>query len=165
MNLHEIFDYYYDRIYSFTLVRVGNVHDAEDIASNVFVKVTEKQHTYNPAKAAFSTWIFTIAINEIKMFYRKRRKNECSIESMTELVDQVVLDEDLMRKDERILLFHVINKLDEKQKNAILLKYFGGLSCRQIAEFLGKSESNTGNILQNARTALKKELMQFYKIS
>jgi len=157
MNLHEIFNSYYDRIYSFTLVRVGNVHDAEDIVSNVFVKVAEKQHTYKPEKAAFSTWIFTIAVNEIKKHYRSG-KNIYSIEIMTELADQFVIDEEILRKEEKTRLFCEINKLNKKQKNAILLKYFGAMSYSQIAEFLGTSESNVGFILNSARTVLKNAL-------
>ena len=46
MNLTKNFNTYYDKIYSFTLMRVGNVHDTEDIASTVFVKVAEKIHTW-----------------------------------------------------------------------------------------------------------------------
>jgi len=157
MNLTEIFNSYYDKIYSFTLMRVGNIHDAEDITSKVFIKVAENLETYKPELSAFSTWIFTIAINEVKMYYRGR-KIEYSIESVAEIADRFVIDEELLRHEERTELLYAIGKLDEKQKQTILLKYFGGLTYRQIAEILGTSESNAGNILQNAREALKKLL-------
>jgi len=157
MNLTEIFNTYYDKIYSFTLMRVGNVHDAEDITSDVFVKVTDKLETYNPERAAFSTWIFTIAYNEIKMHYRSN-KNIWAIESIPEIADRFVIDEELLQKEEKTLLFYEICKLDEKHKNAILLKYFGAMSYSQIAEFLGTSESNVGFILNSARTILKNAL-------
>ena len=139
-------------------MRVGNVHDAEDITSDVFVKVAEKIHTYNPEKAAFSTWIFTIASNEIKMHYRSNKK-ECSIENIPEIADRFFIDEGLLCQEEKTQLFCEICKLDEKHKNIILLKYFGSMSYSQIAEFMEISESNVGFILNSARTILKNALI------
>jgi len=155
MNLDEIFNSLYDKIYSFTLMRVGNVHDAEDIASDVFVKVAEKLDTYNPNKAAFSTWIFTIALNEIKLYYRGR-KPVYSLDDACEVADRFVIDEDLLRRDERICLSHALRELDERQREIIFLKYFGELPNRRIAEIMDLSETNVETLLYRAKKNMKK---------
>jgi len=154
MNLDEIFNSFYDKIYSFTLMRVGNVHDAEDIASDVFVKVVEKLDTYKPEKAAFSTWIFTIALNQIKKHYRGY-KNNSSINDADELAGQFVIDEDLLRDDERVCLSHAFSELDEREKEIVYLKYFGELSSRRIAEIMDLSETNVRVILCRAIKNMK----------
>ena len=155
MNLQSIFNSYYDKIYSFTLMRVCNVHDAEDIASDVFVKVAEKLDTYKPEKAAFSTWLFTIAVNEINTYYR-RRKNVISIDEFSDIADTIEIDENLLWIDERMCVNHAFSCLDDRQKEIVLLKYFGELTHRQIAETTGISETNAETILNRAKKEMKK---------
>ncbi|MCL2221630.1 MAG: sigma-70 family RNA polymerase sigma factor [Oscillospiraceae bacterium] len=154
----EIFDSFYDKVYSFTLLRVGNIHDAEDIASDVFVKIVAKLGTYDPEKAALSTWIFTIALNEIRTYFR-RRKVVISIDDIHELIGQFDPEQRLLHREEYMKLYSAIRKLDDRQKNIVLLKYFGGVPNTQIAEMLGLSESNVGFILHRARKFLKNSLV------
>ena len=164
MNFHDIFNSYYDRVYSFTLLRVGNVHDTEDLTSSVFVKVVEKLDTYKPEKAALSTWIFTIALNEIRMYYRGRKPVR-SLDDICEVANQIDIEDDLLRHEERIWLIKAIDELDERRKTIILLKYFGGLRDRQIAEALNLSEKNVGVILSRTKKILRDLLIHFNDIN
>ena len=159
MKPEEIFDSFYNRIFNFTLVRVSNLHDTEDLVSNVFCKVVEKLDSYIPEKAAFSTWIFTIALNEIRMYYRGR-KNACSLDDISELADRFDIEEDLLHYEERSILLSAIYELDERRKSIILLKYFGELTDRQIADTLKLSEKNVGVILSRTKKVLKDALVR-----
>ena len=159
MDLENIFNTYYDKIYSFTLLRVGNIQNAEDIASDVFVRVVEKIDTYRPEKAALSTWIFSIAINEIKMYYRGRKVTG-SLDELYKLADRLNIEEELLRQDERVHLCQAISELNDRQKNAVLLKYFAGLSNRQVSEIMGLSETNVETILYRAKIILKNSLIK-----
>jgi len=154
MNLTDIFNSFYEKIYSFVLFRVGNVQDAEDITSTVFVKVAEKIDMYNPQKGAFSTWIFTIAKNETKTHFRNK-KNTVPLDGIGEIVCQFNIEKNLLRQDEYVNLYEAINELNDNQKEALLLKYFGGLSNKEIAKLLELSETNTGFILHSARRILR----------
>ena len=164
MNLNDIFNSFYDKIYSFTLMRVGNVHDAEDIASDVFVKVAEKLDTYKPEKAAFSTWIFTIALNDIRKYFRDR-KTFYSLDDMFEIVAQFDIEEEFLRRDELVCLSHALSELDEKQREVVHLKYFGELPSRRIAEIMNLSETNVGVILHRSKIFLKTFLISCKKSS
>ena len=154
----EIFNNFYRRIYSFTLMRVCNVHEAEDLTSNVFVKVVEKLDTYNPSIAAFSTWIFTIALNEIRMFYR-RNKFLCSLDDINETANQMDIEDSLLLYEERSMLLKAVEELDKRRKNIILLKYFDEMTDRQIADVMNLSEKNIGVILTRTRKDLKNKLL------
>jgi len=157
MNPEEIFNSFYDRLYNFTLLRMRHVQHAEDVVSDVFVKVIEKFDTYKPEKAAFSTWIFTIALNEIRMFYRAF-KPTFSLEDGYDVMSEIDIEDDFLRKDEHIQVLQAVNSLDNKRKNIILLKYFGDLTDRQIADIMKLSEKNVGVILTRTRRALKEVL-------
>ncbi|MDR2589817.1 MAG: sigma-70 family RNA polymerase sigma factor [Oscillospiraceae bacterium] len=161
-TIEEIFNTFYDKIYSFTLMRVGNVHDSEDITSDVFMKVAEKIDTYNPDKAAFSTWIFVIALNEIRMFYRKR-KPIYSIDCISEFVSSFDIEENLLKHEERIFLYKAIENLDEISKEVVLLRYFADLSTKQIAEITALSETNVDVKMHRAKEKIKKYLINCKK--
>jgi len=158
MNLEGIFNSFYDKIYSFTLLRVGHVHDAEDIASDVFVRVAEKLDTYDSDRGAFSTWIFTVALNEIRMYFRAR-KAEYSPDDIAELADRFDIEEELLRREEYVMLYKAIDALNDNQKDVVLLKYFGGLTNIKIAEVLDMSESGVGVILYRAKNVLRNSLL------
>lgn len=59
-----LFNYYAPRVKSYLLKHGADDSTAEEIVQNTFISVWEKAKTYNPAKAAASTWIFTIARNK-----------------------------------------------------------------------------------------------------
>jgi RNA polymerase sigma-70 factor (ECF subfamily) len=154
----SIFNTYYDKIYSFILLRVKNTHDAEDIASDVFVKVVEKLDTYKPEKAAFSTWIFTIALNEIRMHYRGRRIGY-STDNIEEIADQLNIEDELLNREGLTRLYRAMSGLKDNQRKVLSLRYFGGLSNREVAEILDMSVTNVETVLYRAKIFLKKRLI------
>jgi RNA polymerase sigma-70 factor (ECF subfamily) len=151
MNLEEVFCTFYDKIYSFALMRAGMVHDAEDITADVFLKVAEEIDFYNYEKAAFSTWIFTIALNEIRAFCLKREPRY-PVNSLSEFAaQQLTIDEGLLQRKERARLYKAIDRLDERSKEVILLRYFAELPNRRIAEVMGLSEADAMVTLHRAK--------------
>jgi len=155
MELEEIFNKYYDRIYSFTLFRVQNAHDAEDIASDVFFKAVKSFGSFNKEKASVSTWLFAIALNEIRTYYRKRRFHlqlDLDIPARDNVLNSVLANEQAKA------LGAAIARLHERQRNIILLKYYGQMNNKQIARLLKLTETNVGTILSRSIKILKKYL-------
>ena len=60
----ELFHYFAPRVKSYMLKQGASESAAEEIVQNAFVTIWEKAASYNPAKSAASTWIFTIARNK-----------------------------------------------------------------------------------------------------
>ena len=70
LDAEKLYTDYYRKVRSFIASRVNSYQDAEDLTSDVFVKVYKKLDTFDPKKANVSTWIYTIARNTVIDFYR-----------------------------------------------------------------------------------------------
>lgn len=157
MGIEEIFDTYYNRVYRFTLFRVQNAHDAEDITSEVFLKAAKNLWRYNAKKAAMSTWLFSITLNEIKMFYRKRR-DTLLLEYAKNIPERENIEDTVLVNERAKLLYAAIALLDERQRNIVLLRYYGEMSNKEIARLLNLTETNVGTILSRTIKILRKYL-------
>ena len=73
LEIEQIYEKYFDSIFSYVLKRVNNVETAEDITSTVFMKVLRSLKHYKAEKASVKTWIYAITGNEVINFYRKKK--------------------------------------------------------------------------------------------
>lgn len=157
-HLEELFDTYYDKVYGFLYARTVNKAITEDLTSQTFLKVVEKYHTYNQEKGAASTWIFTIALNEFRSYYRSQKgKESVNLDDLTELQSDMNTEKSVYAYENQKMIFTLLNDLDERQRNIITLKYYGDFSNKEIAAILEISETNASTIL--ARTLKKIKIM------
>lgn len=157
--LEDIFDTYYDKIYCFIYVRICNKAIAEDLASQTFLKVAEKINTYNRDLGAISTWIFSIALNEIRSYFRIRKEN-INFDDLLELSSDADIEKSYSNDEDKMSLITLINSLDERQRSIIALKYYGNLSNKEISKILKISVTNVSTILNRTVKKLKNILLQ-----
>lgn len=154
--LEELFDTYYDKVYVFLYTRTGNTALAEDLACQTFIKIAENFRFYRKEKGVLSTWIFTIALNEMRSFYRNRKGKETqALDDIPELAGSSDTETDFMRKETKNELLSAFTQLDGRSRSAVTLKYYGELSNREIGKVLDISESNVSTILNRAIKKLK----------
>ncbi len=152
----QIYKEYYLKIYKYTLFRVADQYVAEDLVSEIFVKVLDKYNTYNPTKGKFSTWVFAIANNTIINYYKTINRNKVV---NWEQVDSQYRLEDLIIEQELIeILLKAILRLDERQRSIIALKFGANMKNREIAQMLNLTESNVGTILYRSLKHLRDNL-------
>lgn len=157
--LEELCDLYVPKIYNFALRRVGNIHDAEDITSTVFEKVLANIGNFDSDKASFSTWIYRIAINSITDYFRGRaRRREASLDEAT-YDGGSGAPAGVERLEKYIVLIELLEELPGKYKQAIALRYFGGLRVLEVAEVLGISETAASKRILRGLDELKKMVM------
>ncbi|MGD9567743.1 MAG: RNA polymerase sigma factor [Sedimentibacter sp.] len=155
-RLEQIFDTYYDKVYAFLYIRVRNTALAEDLASQTFLKVAEKYNLYDPVKGALSTWIFTIALNQLRSHYRVfQSKKTVSLENIENLYEDTNVEDYIVENETKADLQSLLNDLDERQHNIITLKYYGELSNKEISKILNISETNVSTILNRTIKKLK----------
>jgi RNA polymerase sigma-70 factor (ECF subfamily) len=148
-------------VYAFLYARTGNTALTEDLASQTFVKIAENFHTYRKEKGAVSTWVFTIALNEMRSHFRRLKgKETATLEDIPELAGDENIEVEFLRGETKKELLTLLSQLDERQRSAVTLKYYGELSGREIAHILEISESNVNTILNRATKKLKKLLEQ-----
>ncbi len=166
-----VVDTYKNMVYNTVLGFVQNLHDAEDVTQDVFIKVYENIGGFKQ-QSKLSTWIYRISVTQAIDFTRhKNRKKRAGFLSgllgdddqlSVEPVDFVhpgILAEN---KEQAAILFAAINKLSEKQKTAFILQKIQDMSQQKIAEVMQLNEGAVESLLTRARTNLKKLLINYY---
>jgi RNA polymerase sigma-70 factor (ECF subfamily) len=159
-DFSDLYNEYFTRVYNYVNYRVSDFHAAEDLTSQIFIKVFIKQQYYQSDKAPISAWIFTIARNTVTDYYRQRQRTaHVSVEEKAELADfGRNLDDTMALKEICSHLRQALTELSQREREIIALKFWSGFSNREIASFTGYSESNTGVILFRAMQRLRRVL-------
>lgn len=134
----------------------GKVNDrtlAEDLCSDVFLKVVEKIDSFDEKKASISTWIYTITRNTLTDYFRTRRPDGEIPETLT---DGSSVEEELCGEEELETLASALKKLDERKRDIIILHYYEGLTLKEVADRLDLSYSYTKALHSEALAKLKK---------
>jgi len=163
LKFAEIYEAQFKRVYNYISYRINNHMDTEDLVSQVFSKVIEKHHTFNPKRAALSTWIISIARNIVADYFREKQKESLvEFDSMElYLTSGEIPEEILVKNEQNLALIEALDTLTARERNLIALKYGAELSNKEIAQVMELSESNVGVImfrsLQKLRTYFEKE--------
>ncbi len=141
---------YRDKVARYINGKVSRAADAEELVSEVFLKVYEKFDSFDGTRASISTWIYTITRNTVIDYYRTK-KEICSFD------EAFMTEEDAAAPDEEMLerLAEALEELDERTRNIIILKYYSHLTLKVIAERVGLSYSHTKALHAQGLEALK----------
>ena len=157
----ELYEHFFPRVYNFIYARLKNSADADDVTSITFMKMNENLDRYNPEVAAFSTWLFRIAGNAIIDHTRQHEKNQET--EWEDFFDPAAPESEeperqMMRSEASHELLAAIDKLNERERRIIELRYWGEQDTRTIAELLSMTESNVRVTLHRTLDKLKKFL-------
>ena len=129
----QLYRDFHGKILNYIQSRVNNAVLAEDLCSDVFLKVYEKLDTFNSSKASLSTWIYTIARNTMTDYYRTRRVTE---EIPETYADENDVEESVISAERLELLADALEALPERERDLIVLRYYSGLTLKEIGEKL-----------------------------
>ena len=152
---------YGPRLYGFFLRATGRHHDAEDLLGELTLRLVRRLKHYDH-RGRFEPWLFRIAANMVRDHLRRMRRRRVVVslsgedefgEPLAERVAAkvapvhagVVAGEDAARLDE------ALGKLDIATREVILLRHFGQMSFKEIAEIAG---SPLGTVLARAHRGL-----------
>jgi RNA polymerase sigma-70 factor (ECF subfamily) len=161
----QLYERYFQKIYTFVVRRVGHQHVAEDVVSEVFLKAFAKRHAF-VLRPSFSSWIFRIATNTITDHYRAKHF-DTSIDDDESPLDPADHQQNLSKAADLNLLGieleKVLEELSERERLAITMKYYAEASYEEMANVLKCSANNAGVILH--RALLKCEKIANKKLS
>ena len=140
-----IYEKYHAKIYGYLLSKIGDTYTAEDLCSDVFLKITEKIETFDENKASLSTWIYTVARNTLTDYYRTRRVFEEVPETYADGSD---IEESMISEEMLETLAAALESLPERERDIIVLRYYDGRKLRDIAADMGISYAYV-KVLQN----------------
>jgi RNA polymerase sigma-70 factor (ECF subfamily) len=161
----QLADRFHKDIFRMVFYRIRSQVDAEDIAQDVFLKAYQNIASIKDA-AKFRGWLFSITLNRIRDFQRKKRfrslfkMEDENIESHpTENVDPDQPDAlaHVLRKDFWRQIGLILKKLPQMEREVFLLRFFDHLSINEIAGVLKKNESTVKTHLYRALAKFKKE--------
>jgi RNA polymerase sigma-70 factor (ECF subfamily) len=135
-----IYERYLPNVYRYTLSRVGNVQDAEDLTTQTFIAAMTGLKTYN-AKSAVLTWLLGIARHKIADFFRQGKEPMLSLDQAPDLPANHPSPEVAAQQAWQIAQVAAgIATLSPDRAEALTLRLFGGLSVPEIAELMDRSE-------------------------
>ena len=150
----------YERlVYRVSYHHVRNPEGALDITQNVFLKTHQNLESYT-ASGPFKAWLLRITCNESLSWLRKHR-NDRLTDELTEVnapVLRAVQVDEVERMEDRAMIFAELERLSEKQKQAVTLRYFEGFSLREISQVLECSEGSVKSILFRSLQKLRNRL-------
>ena len=154
-QITEIYGDYKEKIKSYILGKVYSKEDAEDLVSAVFLKVCQHKEKFDSSRASVSTWIYTITRNTVTDYFRTRKIH-------TELDETLLCENSADRGENTELLlenlYSALSKLDEKQRDLVILHYYTGKTLKEIAILMKMSYINAKITHKKAINSLNKLL-------
>ncbi len=142
-------------VFRFLRARAASDDEAAELTAIAFERALKAIGRYRPSGGGFLAWLFTIARNAALDADRSRRRHPFVATPDAELRAPALPEDELLRREWLAELRSRVSRLPEVQREAIVLRYAGGLTARQIAATLGKSEAAAQKILSRALAALR----------
>lgn len=144
-----------EQIYRTAFAYVKDKEIALDIVQEVVCKSYKSIEKLKEPKF-FNTWIMRIAINVSVDFYKSKSKVVyMEKEEVLSKIDSKYCD-----NDERLFLMESLDKLDEKYKKIIILKYFDDLTFKDIAAILDMPENTVKTNLYKGLSILRNDMKE-----
>ncbi len=158
--LATLYQTYYPKIYNYAFLQLGDVQAAEDLASDVMLKLIESLKNYRFKGLPFGAWVFRIARNRlIDLHRRRRRRGEVDLSetlSSTLASPQSLAERALERGQLQVALKH----LTDEQRQVIVLKFIEGFDNRSVGRIMGRNEGAIKSLQHRALASLRRVLYQ-----
>ncbi len=136
---------------------VGNIHTAEDLMEETFVKLVVKKPKFSE-KFSFKTWLYTIARNAALDWLRRNSKKSDTPVDELELADKENLELSYIKEEQKIMVHRALANLKAEYRQVLYLSFFEELSNEETAAVMHKSKRQVENLLYRAKISLKNEL-------
>ena len=159
INLYfsQIYDQHVKKIYRFIYLKVSLLETAEDLSSEVFLRLYRHIQKNNPVIDNPQAFLYQIARNVIADHYRSKKITVVSIEKTTieieDIQEKTKEQGEVSLEMDRIKV--AIAKLQSDYQDLIIWRYVDELTVPEIAQITGKTEENVRVGVHRAMQALK----------
>jgi len=159
----RFYDLYAERIYRFIYFKVNSVVDAQDLTSEVFLKLWQTIKNGKEIKK-LNAFIYIIARNSVIDFYRHKSRRESKEQAIDGAIPLFIADEknDLLKKQlidsDLATVVQGLGNLKDEYREVIILRFMDELSVAEIAKILKKSSGAVRVIIYRALKALKETI-------
>jgi RNA polymerase sigma-70 factor (ECF subfamily) len=124
---------------NYVFARIGDLEQAEEITSRVFLKVADN---IGRLRGELAPWLWAIVKNELARHFRDGRRFEPVSDALPS--HEEAPDDQMARKQAREKLRAALAHLPEEQQQIVFLKFFENLGNQEIAKVTGLTPSNVG---------------------
>lgn len=132
----ELYTEYRKKVTGYVFGKLQNRHDAEDIVSEIFLKVYEKYSSYDGERASLSTWIYTVTRNTVIDYFRSNKSEE---ELPKDFSCGDLEEDEFLKKESLHELGRALAELDERSRALIIFRYYKEMTLKEIADRMGIS--------------------------
>jgi RNA polymerase sigma-70 factor, ECF subfamily len=158
----QLYERYFDKVYSYLGFKLGSPAEAEDLAGQVFLRALESLPGYRWTGVPFQAWLFRIAHNLLvdSLRRRARRPSEPLDEALPDDARSADPEGWLVEKVTREDLLEAVDGLTELQRQVITLKFAAGLSNAEVAVILDRTEGAVKALQHAGIQALQRRLVR-----
>lgn len=160
---NHLADQFQKQIYQMVYYRTNSRMDAEDITQDVFLQAYKNIRRLN-SSVVFRSWLFRIAVNRVRDFYRKKRfqslfgfisMDQETVRETEEMAVDPAAEKELQRQDFWRQVEQMLASLSRMEREVFLLRFFDQLTLKEVGESLGKNESTIKTHLYRALRKVK----------
>lgn len=152
--ISDLYNQYKPIILNYLFHSSGDIHIAEGLTTEVFIRMIKNLPKYKKSKVPFQVWLFKIARNLMIDHYRTTKKYQI-VELQENLVSSSESPEsDVERNLEVEKLRKAIHKLTSDQSDVIILRFIAEMPISQVAQIMKKSEGAVKMLQSRAIQAL-----------
>jgi RNA polymerase sigma-70 factor (ECF subfamily) len=152
-SLTYLFESCYPKVYRYMCLRVRYRELAEDLTSDVMLRVVRSLRSYHDRGAPIEAWVYRIAANRLRDHFRKDRAsqtvrlNEAFVRAGRDgLAERVATSYDLRM---------ALSELRRAEQLALALRYVQGLSIEETAQVMGRSRQSIKGLCHRAQARLR----------
>ena len=157
-SFSHLVDLYSKRLYGYFYRLSGNRALGDDLLSELFLKLVKKIGSYEGG--SFDGWIFRIASNIFTDHLRAKQKQKKLIENKALMLELTSIEMKSSDEENIDKLAIQLGKLDDQTKELIVLRFYSGLSFKEIAQMKQEPIGTTLSKLHRAVAKLRKLMVE-----
>jgi RNA polymerase sigma-70 factor (ECF subfamily) len=159
----EIYSRFSQVVYNLALRMLRDKEDAEEVVQEIFLQVWNKAYSYDSERGAVSTWILNIArsrsIDKLRTVGYRQQNIEIDEEKVNSNDGLSRIIED--REESKNVIRQALDSLPDKQRIAIEIVYFEGLTHLEAAEKLNEPVGTIKTRIRLGVLKLKEKIMPY----
>jgi RNA polymerase sigma-70 factor, ECF subfamily len=153
---------HYDAIFRYCAHRLFERTTAEDITSEVFLKMVENFQTFDGNEKQFRNWLYRIATNAVNEHIRKTTRRSAILAWVWQGSSKAGVDDGAVAADEsqgnQAAIKKALRMLKPEEQAIVTMRFFENLKTEEIAEVVGTSASTVRSQLSRAMEKLRKHI-------
>lgn len=150
-----LYERYVDQIYGYVLSLTKDKEEAEDVTAATFAKALEELPRFQWRGVPYSAWLYRVATNLVTRERKRPGWVELDPHLAGESVDPAEVAERMDRDSE---VRRAVASLPTDQRQVVLLRFGGEMTCREIGDVMGRSEGAVKLLTFRALTAMRRRL-------